>query len=410
MSELQLYRARWVLPLTAPPLRDGLVAVRKGRVEALGDDLSAIPGASGTPVTDCGEAVILPGLVNAHTHLSLSALPGELPRGDWFAWMTAAVGAAAALTPEEVAEGVRRGVEESRRMGTVLLGEITTRPEGTGEIAAGGDLAARVFFEFLGLTADRARETFTAACSGAEALAAAGHPGIRPGLAPHAPYSVRPGFWREAASWAVARDLPWSVHLAEPPGEDEFLRRGTGPLAGYLAGIRGPGEGFPTPGRTALELLAEAGALGPRCLLVHAVHLSPEDIRTVADSGSAICLCPRSNARLGLPPAPVETLHRAGIPLCLGTDSRAGNDDLGVWGEMRAMRRLAPSVPAEEILRMATVRGARALGFPELAQGIRPGAPARLLAVNAEGLGDDNPLEFLLREPVEPRISHLLHL
>jgi cytosine/adenosine deaminase-related metal-dependent hydrolase len=410
MSELQLYRARWVLPLTSPPLPDGVVAVRDDRVIGVGARPAEIPGATGARVTDLGEVIVLPGLVNAHTHLSLTTLPRDLPRGDWFAWMAAAARAAAALTPTEVRAAVRAGADESWRLGTVLVGEVTTRPEGTDEIAAQGSLSARVFFEFLGISEPRARERFEAARDRAAALVGQGHIRLRPGLSPHAPYSVWPDLWREVGQRTAERTPYLTTHLAEPPGEDEFLLHGTGPVRDYLDRLGVWDGSFPVPGRSAVSLLDEAGVLGPRSLLVHGVHLTPADLPRLVATGTPLCLCPRSNARLGLPLAPVGAFQDAGIPLCLGTDSRAGNDDLSLWAEMRALRELAPELPAEAILRMGTVNGARALGFPELATGIRPGAAARLLIVNAGGVGDDNPCEFLLREPVEAGVGHLLHL
>jgi cytosine/adenosine deaminase-related metal-dependent hydrolase len=141
---------------------------------------------------------------------------------------------------------------------------------------------------------------------------------------------------------------------------------------------------------------------------VHGTNLETEEIRRIALTGAPLCLCPRSNEFLGVGPAPVAELLAAGIPLCLGTDSRASNRDLGIWGEMRAIRRLAPHLSPARILAMATLAGARALGFADRAGSLAPGLPAKILFLPAENHGGDDPAEALLAEEVEARVRWLL--
>ena len=290
------------------------------------------------------------------------------------------------------------------------MGEIAARPEGVEEILSHPHLRVRVYFEFLGVSEGRARERFAEARRRALDLAAAaaalGLDRVRPGLSPHAPYSVWPTQWREAADFARDHDLFWTSHVAEPPEEEEFLRQGTGPLRDYLIGLGVWDGAFPIPGRPAIEMLAEEGALGPRALLVHAIHLEPGAMARVARSGASVCLCPRSNAFLGLPPAPVEALENAGVQLCLGTDAKASNEDLSVWAEMRALAGLAPGIPAQRILEMATTAGARALGFEGLAGTIRIGDRSPLVAVRMEA-EDGDPIRALLAEGVEDALLPL---
>jgi cytosine/adenosine deaminase-related metal-dependent hydrolase len=211
--------------------------------------------------------------------------------------------------------------------------------------------------------------------------------------------------WTEAVGLARSLRVPWTAHVAEDEPEREFLTRGTGPLAEFLR--RMGATPFPPPGRTAARWLREEDLLDETALLVHGVGLDEDEARGLALEDAGLCLCPRSNAALGLPPPPVEMLYHTGVFLSLGTDSLASNRDLGLWGEMRAVRRLAPTVPASAILAMATAHGAMALGFTGRAGSLHPGAPARILAVAAPDLGGGDPAAYLVETPVEDRVRWL---
>jgi cytosine/adenosine deaminase-related metal-dependent hydrolase len=407
MSEIRTYRAAWILPITSPPVRDGAVAVRNGRVAAVGPVAEVRRRAGEAAETDLGDTIVLPGLTNAHTHLSLSALGGISRNSGFLDWLSRVAAAASEMTAEGVQASVQSGIEESWDLGTVLLGEITTRPEGTDKLMEHGELAARVYFEFLGVTEDRARERFKAAMKCALDLKRVDRTGVLPGLSPHAPYSVWPDLWERTIAYSREHDLRWSTHFGEPPGEDMFLRRGEGPLREFMMAKGVWDDSFPIPGTSALELLEVQGAPDERALLVHGLHLDTDEIARIAKTGASLCLCPRSNAYLGLPSPPIGALLAGGVNLCLGTDSKASNEDLSVWAEMRAIRQLAPEMAASRIVAMATLHGAVAMGMDHLAGSIREGLPARLVVVDASGLDDEDPAEYLVRETVEGRVRHL---
>jgi len=405
---MKVYRAEWVLPISRPPIRHGAVAVADGLVMATGPEEAVLRGVGGAEVQDLGRAVLLPGMVNAHTHLSLSRLAGR--PGDFFGWLGDTARGAAGMSSEEVSVGVTAGLAECRRLGTAVVGEITTRAEGIRAVADDPWILARVYVEFLGLGAARARARFEASVERArevEGIAAGTGARVRPGLSPHAPYSVRPSLWAETAEVCRARGWRWSSHVGEPPGEEEFLRSGTGPVRDYLESL-GVWDGtFPVPGRSALEMLDGGGVLDERALLVHGVNLSGEELERVAATGAWLCLCPRSNAFLGLPPPPVREAFERGGRLCLGTDSRASNEDLSVWAEMRRVRQLWPGVPASAAVAMATLGGARALGFEDVAGSLEPGRAARMAVVPIPGEPVADPYEFLVSEVVEGGVASL---
>ena len=407
MPETRSYRAQWILPITSPPIHNGAVVVRNGHVAAVGPVTDVQKRFAEINETDLGEVILLPGLTNAHTHLSLTSLAG-LPRDSGFLdWLGHVSQAAAEMTPEDVRDSVQTGIDESWAFGTVLLGEITTRPDGVDRLLEHGRMMARVYFEFLGVTEDRARERFEAAKKSAIDLKKVNSREILPGLSPHAPYSVWPDLWGRTTEFSRKHGLRWSAHFGEPPGEELFLMDGSGPLRDFMMAKGVWDDSFPVPGTSALDLLESQGAPDERALLVHGLHLDSDEIARIAATGASFCLCPRSNMYLGLPPPPIDALFAGGINLCLGTDGKASNKDLSVWAEMRAIRELAPAMAAAHIVAMATVQGALALGMSHLAGSIREGLPARIVAVDASGLGDEDPAEYLVTEDVESRLRHL---
>jgi cytosine/adenosine deaminase-related metal-dependent hydrolase len=314
------------------------------------------------------------------------------------------------MSMQEVTEATRAGLEASRLLGTALVGEVCSRPEGINAFLDPPTLRARVFFEFLGVTEQRARASMDEACLAARSLLeskSALLAGVRPGLSPHAPYTVWPELWTRSDSMCREEGLPWTTHLAESPHEEEFLRQGTGPIRDYLAALGVLDGAFAPLGRSGVELFDSLELLDENALLVHGVHLTEAEIATLGLTDAAVCLCPRSNAYLGLPAPPAQRLFETGVFLCLGTDSVASNEDLSIWAEMRALHAQAPGIPSAAVLQMATANGAMALGFAGEAGVIHAPGPASLVAVSVPDLGDRDPHEVLVTEFVENRVRVL---
>lgn len=408
MSEVHVYNAAWVVPVTSPPVPEGAVAVSGGRVVDAGKSVEMAGRFPGARTFDLGESIVLPGLTNAHTHLSLTALPDSPPPGTpALGWLERVARAAPGLSEDAVRASVREGVRESLEYGTALVGDIAPGPVVAEELSRGStSLAVRVFFEFLGVGENAAGERFRKAAEAA--LDSEGLESLRYGLSPHAPYSVPGPLWKEAARFTRDHDLRWTTHLGEMPAEAEFLESGTGPMLDFFRSLGVWDGSFPVPGTRGVGLLEREDALDGRMLLVHGVHLTRDEIRSVAEAGAFLCLCPRSNAYLDLPPPPVERLLESGVRLCLGTDSRASCESLSIWAEMRALHALAPDIPAARLLEMATVAGAEALGMTDAAGSIQPGTAARLITVPTSGLGGADPVEYLVHETLDDDVRGLL--
>ena len=379
--------ARWVLPIAGPPVGPGWVAIDDGRVTSVGVERRVRPR-SGPGHVDLGSAALLPGLVNAHTHLELSYLRGVVaPAASFTAWVRELMqqrrGQPDPSAPA-ILESLVGAMEEARTSGTILLGEVSNTLVSV-PLLAQSRLAARVFFELLRFKSSEADEVWQAAVARLDelrpALQAAPH--LRLSVAPHAPYSVSPALFRLIRQGLdAAPPAPTSVHLCESAEECELLRGGTGPWRDLLDELHAWDPTWVAPGCSPVEYLDRLRFFGGDTLVVHGTHLSDPDLVRLAARGATLVTCPRSNRHVGVGDPPIARFYDAGVKVAVGTDSLASAPDLNVFEELAAMRRLAPDVPASRLLESATRIGAEALGF-ETYGTIASGTPASsLIAVS----------------------------
>ena len=380
------YRAAWVLPITEPPIRDGWVAVEGGRVVAVG---RRSPGV--VEEYDLGSVAVLPGLVNAHTHLELSYLRDEIPpTPDFVTWVRSVVAARRQQpdpTAAEILLGVEQGIEEAVDTGTAVLGDISNTLVTFGPLVQ-SRLAAVVFYELIRFNAPDPGAYVDQACRRIETLAHTER--VRASLAAHAPYSVAPLVLRSIRR-AVERDpfAPCSIHLSESAEEVEFIKTARGPWREFLEEIGAWDSAWIAPGVSPVQYLDDCGFLDARVLAVHGVQMSAADLERLAARGATLVTCPRSNGHTGAGAPPLAEFYASGVRVAVGTDSLASAPDLNVFAELATMRALAPSVPAAALLESATELGARALGFDADYGTIEPGKRARLLVVDIpHGTGD----------------------
>ncbi|HUC73748.1 MAG TPA: amidohydrolase family protein [Vicinamibacterales bacterium] len=381
------YHARWVLPVASPPIADGWVAVDGGRVVAVG---------RGRPADladdeQLGDVALMPGLVNAHTHLELSYLHDEVPPASEFVTWIRNVMAARRQRPDpraaDIVDAIDRAIVESRASGTAVVGDVSNTLV-TFEPLARSALAAIVFYELIRFNAPDPRALVDAATAEIEALAPTEW--VRASLAAHAPYSVAPLVLR-AIREAVDRDAlrPCSVHLCESAEETEFLRTGLGSWRRLLEDVGAWDPAWTPPGVSPVQFLDESGFLGANVLAVHGVQMTLDDLGRLKARGTTLVTCPRSNGHTGAGAPPIQDFYDAGVRVAIGTDSLASSPDLNVFAELATMRALAPAVPATALLESATIEGARALGFDADYGTIEPAKRARLIAVDLSPDVDD---------------------
>jgi cytosine/adenosine deaminase-related metal-dependent hydrolase len=374
-------RARWLVPMAGPPLEDAWLAIDRGLVVSFGRGL---PPQRGGTVIDLGDAIVLPGLVNAHTHLEFSELAEPLPAaGGLPGWISRVVAARRARATGSAGDSetravaaIRRGLAESAAGGVTAIGEIATAA--ARRAYAGPGPAVRVFREGLGLRAAAVEAVPRQIAADLDRLAAAG---MACGISPHAPYSVAASLGRRLLHEARRRRIPVAMHLLESEAEAELLARGTGPFRRLLEDL---GAWDPAAPPTLLPAAEWIGRLAqaPRGIVVHATYVE-RDAAALARLARhrdrlAVVVCPRTARAISGRLPPLALLHAAGIRVALGTDSRASNPDLSVLAECRTLVDAGLASP-EQALRMATVHGAWALGFDRRDGRIAPGRPADLV-------------------------------
>ncbi len=393
---MTVYRADWILPIADDPVADGWVAIERGRIAGVGSGHT--PGA-----IDLGHVAVLPALVNAHTHLELSHLRGAVPpAGRFLDWIGAIMAARRRFpNPEDPAilQAARAGIEEARASGTGLVGDISNTLV-TVPLLRDAAMPARVFYELLGFNTDDPSGRVLEARGHMDRTGGAGAD-VRVALAPHAPYSVSPGLFsaiREDLD-AHRRDVS-SVHLGESPEEVEFIDRGTGGWRDVLTGLGVWTDAWRAPGVSPVQYLADLGFLDSRVLAVHGVHCDGDDLTRLRTLGTTVVSCPRSNRYVGAGDPPIDAFFAMGVSVAFGTDSLASVQDLNMFAELAAARRLASRVSARYLLESATLSGARALGFGEQLGSIEEGKRASLIAVRLpERVGD---VEEYLVSGIEP--------
>jgi cytosine/adenosine deaminase-related metal-dependent hydrolase len=383
---MQVLTAPWVLPVEGPPLRHGRVAVEDGRIAWVGRE--GDPGEPEAPVRDLGDGVLLPGLVNAHCHLELSHLAGQIAFGEGFVpWVEGVVESRGRLAEGAVRAATAAAIRFLEEHGTVAVGEVSNTLVPL-ELLAASRLSAVVFLELLAWDPAKAEATLAWADERSRAAAPVLRPGLEVRLAAHAPHSVSPALLRAL----VERGGPAAIHLAESPDEAAFLASGGGDWPAFLE-RRGLGHvAFTAPGLSPVRYAESLGALHPRLVAAHGVQVDAADREALARHGVSVVLCPRSNRNLGVGTADVPTLATAGVRLALGTDSLASVETLDVLDDAVLLHRQFPQLDPAAIVRMATLGGAEALGLPDLGA-IAPGRRAALAF--AEG-GARDPHEWLL--------------
>ena len=387
------YHAAWIVPITGPPMRDAWVTIDRGRVVATS---KRSPGA-GDHEIDLGDVVVMPGLVNAHTHLELSYLRDDVAPASQFVTWIRHVMAARRHHPDgrsaEILAAIDRAIVEAVAAGTAVVGDISNTLVTFAPLAR-SPLAAVVFYELIQFVASDPRAFVDAACRRLESFVPTET--VRCSLAAHAPYSVGPLVFR-AIREAVDRDpfAPCSVHLSESIEEMDFIRTGRGPWRELLEELGVWDPAWVPPGGTPVEFLHDSGFLQGRVLAVHGVQMTESDLNQLVACGVTLVTCPRSNGHTGAGAPPIGKFYKAGVRVAVGTDSLASSPDLNIFAELATMRALAPHVPASHLLKSATLEGARALGFEADFGTIEPGKRARLLAITVPA-GIDDVEEYLV--------------
>lgn len=397
------YRARWLFPVSGPPLENATIEVASGRI-------AGVVAACDCRAIDLGNVALIPGLVNAHTHLELSDLPAPIaPAAPFTEWLRAVIAHRRARCANAARAARLRGSSECNALGIALAGDILPldAPWNPEEI---DDWRTVPFVEVLGL--DPARVPQLIERTEAFLRAGTGQPqqrgaSFRRGISPHAPYSVCRELLAALVDLARARHATLAMHVAETREELELLERARGPFRDFLLSL-GVWRAAAFPGgQSLLDLLAEL-ARAPRALLIHGNYLGMPEIAYLSKCQTvSVVYCPRTHAYFGHERHPWQELLAQGVNVALGTDSRASNPNLDLFEELQFLRNMAPMADPAMLLRMGTLHGARALGLEGELGTLCAGKRAELTVVrlSEQAGGDAYTLLFDRGARVEGRLE-----
>jgi len=386
---MQIFAASYLLPVSSPPMEGGAIAVEKGRIVDVGK-LSDLRSAYPWEVREFPGCAIIPGFVNAHSHLELSHFPSwKIRKGvdysprTYVDWVIQVIKINRGLTRHERELSLREGIRISLESGTTAIGDIITDCSHLG-LYADSAISGRLFLEAIGQ--DPLRCSAQLARLETE-LTLFSDPKILPGLSPHAPHTLSDTFMKDLAAMAAAKNVPMSIHVAESRDEIDFVFDSSGKIAELLYPHVGWNDYIPSPRKTTpVAFLEKLGMLNGAPTAVHCVHVTPSDAKILKRHGVRVVICPRSNDKLDVGRAPVHLFKKLDIPVALGTDSLASNDSLSMQDEMNYLLRNFPGVFTHgEVLRMATLGAADAIGLAHETGSLDKGKRADFLVMEMGG-------------------------
>lgn len=373
--------ARWVLPIEGPALEHGALLIGPdGRIAAVGPE-AAVPRPADAAAEDFGDALLLPGLINTHTHLELTGLDGGPPEPEFGRWIRRVREMKAARPPEAFLAAARRGLADCWMAGVTTIADTGDSGAVIEALAEGGG-SGIAYHEVFGPHPDQRDASLRGLQEAVERLGQFAGGRVRIGVSPHAPYTVSGPLYGATAAWAREAGLPIAVHLAESPAESALLASGTGAFADAW---RNRGIPMPAPlGRSPVAWLDEHGVLSERTLCIHVVQAGSADVQRLARAKAAVAHCPLSNRAHGHGEAPLGALLAAGLRVGLGTDSIMSVGTLDLLAEARAARALA-GLDATRALALCTRDAARALGLEREVGVLAPGLWGDCVVIRLSG-------------------------
>ena len=380
-------RARWVLPVDQPPIENGVVTIADGlilSVEPWGKRLTTA-GDLGT-VDDLGDVALVPGFVNAHTHLEFSdhAIPLCPADQGLPAWIRSVI-ADRQRANRKVSSAIAEGLEESLNHGVTTIADIATSPRSHYQQA---ELRPNLLLlqEAIGFSPARTDSVFNDVVARIENCTPgenrASDACIACGISPHAPYTVNLNLLERLASLAAREKMPIAMHLAESPEELQLLREGTGPFRELLE-QRSMWDTGAIPAGTNPQTYLKCLSAAEHSLVIHGNYLGSAEIEYLAQhrDNMSVVFCPRTHQYFGHPAYSLEEMLAAGVRVILGTDSRASNPDLSILAELRFLAERYPNIAGKQLLAMGTLDAARALGWQDSVGSLTPGKSADLAAL-----------------------------
>jgi 5-methylthioadenosine/S-adenosylhomocysteine deaminase len=406
----KIYTARWVLPIVAAAINDGAIVINDSKIAAVGDRAAILRAFPGALVEDFGNAAILPGLINAHSHLELTVMRGFLEREehDFFAWLRKLTIARLQMTDEDLFVSAACGAIEAARAGITCLGDSSSFALQSMRALSEIGLRAIVYQESFGPDPKLAKENVEKLREQLDGMQTLQTDLVRAGLSPHAPYTVSARQLEMISRLAVDETIPVMMHAAESAGEQRLMLKGIGPFAD---GLRARGIDWQAPGTSTVRYLSDHGVLETKPVLAHCINVDEDDLQLIRNHDAGVAHCPKSNAKLRHGRAPFAQFIAGGLNVGLGSDSVASNNTSDILEEARFATLLArasgaglasddqPGVSATQALFAATLGGARALGLSDRIGALKEGMQADIAAVSLDSMRQqpvDDPVDAMI--------------
>ncbi len=396
-GNIKKIKAGWVLPVTSPPIKDGIVLTDGKAIKAVGSgkELSKFPY---DEIIDCSGKIILPGFVNAHSHLELTGFRGKIEKGLSFPdWVRKVVSIRKDITENEIALAIKDGLDELISSGVTTVGDFSQTGI-TAKILNERGLRGTVFLEFAGFNPEQKDERLRELKEKFNRFSSIFNlqSSIRIGVAPHAPYSVSAELLKESHSFAQEKRLPLSIHISEMLEEIEFIKNGSGAMKDLLIDFGVWNDKWMPPQTTPVQYLQNMeilkGAIG-----IHLNIVTEDDIRILKENNVSVVYCPGSNKWFGRNwKYPLREFLNNGINVAIGTDSLSSNEKLNMFHEMRIIKENFPDLENNIILKMATVNGAKAIGFEGEAGEIAIGRKADIIGIDIKDSSIKDPADYVI--------------
>ena len=396
--------ADWVLPITSPPIKDGIVLTDGKAIKAVGSgkELSKFPY---DEIIDCSGKIILPGFVNAHSHLELTGFRGKIEKGLPFTdWARKVVSIRKDITENEIATAIKDGVDELISSGVTTVGDFSQTGI-TAKILNERGLRGTVFLEFSGFNPEQKDEKLRQLKELLNYEIDSKLITVNFGIAPHAPYSVSPELLKESHNFAQEKRLPLAIHISEMLEEIEFIKNGSGAMKDLLIDFGVWNDKWMPPQTTPVQYLQNMGIL-KGAIGIHLNIVTEDDIRILKENDVSVVYCPGSNKWFGRNwKYPLREFLNNDINVVIGTDSLLSNEKLNMFYEMRVLKENFPDLENDIILKMATVNGAKAIGFEGEAGEIAVGRKADIIGIDIEDSSFNNPIEYVINKAEKASFS-----
>jgi len=394
--------ADWVLPITSPPIKDGIVLTDGKAIKAVGSgkELSKFPY---DEIIDCSGKIILPGFVNAHSHLELTGFRGKIEKGLPFTdWARKVVSIRKDITENEIATAIKDGVDELISSGVTTVGDFSQTGI-TAKILNERGLRGTVFLEFSGFNPEQKDEKLRQLKEllnyEIDSKLITHHSSlitVNFGIAPHAPYSVSPELLKESHNFAQEKRLPLAIHISEMLEEIEFIKNGSGAMKDLLIDFGVWNDKWMPPQTTPVQYLQNMGIL-KGAIGIHLNIVTEDDIRILKENDVSVVYCPGSNKWFGRNwKYPLREFLNNDINVVIGTDSLLSNEKLNMFYEMRVLKENFPDLENDIILKMATVNGAKAIGFEGEAGEIAVGRKADIIGIDIKDSSIKDPADYVI--------------